>query len=173
MSNTSLFCPTTWKPVNATVRACGRQESNSASCNSVIFSTNGMEYSQVCGRIIGYQYVSPHAFQPSLFLNREIDSYYIDGVSLTHGAPGSRTHVWSFVNAWTEKASAGAVCACMFSNYSEWPYTVPSFVDNNYFCATGNNRHPYLFNVILSHNRLWDGEGCTGSNTCCQFNQPS
>ena len=93
-------------------------------------------------------------------------------MSLTHGAPGSRTHVWSFVNAWTERASAGAVCACMFSNYSEWPYTVPDFVGNNYFCATGNNRSPYIHDVILSHNPLWDGEGCTGSNTCCQFNQP-
>ena len=169
MSNTSQLCPTVWKPVNTTVRACGRQESSSASCNSVIFSTNGMEYSQVCGRIIGYQYGSPQAFHPSLFNDLGIDSWYIDGVSLTHGTPGSRTHVWSFVNAWTELAGYRAVCTCMRSG---WPYAVPDFVGNNYFCATGNDKLPYLYSVILSHNPLWDGEGCTGSNTCCQFNRP-
>ena len=172
MPDLTQFCPSEWSPINSTIRACGRQESSSASCNSVFFTTNGMEYSQVSGRITGYQYGTVHAFHSSISNNVGINSWYIDGVSLTHGAPGSRTHVWSFVNAWTERASTGAVCACMFSNYSEWPYTVPDFVGNNYFCATGNNRSPYIHNAVLTHNPLWDGEGCTGSNTCCQFNQP-
>ena len=125
MSDPTQFCPSEWTTVNGTiystvVRACGRQESKySGSCNSVFFSINGMEYSQVSGRITGYQYKHTSAFHSSIFSNPGIDSWYIDGVSLTHGAPGSRTHVWSFVNAWTETASAGAVCACMLSNYSE------------------------------------------------------
>ena len=172
MSNSSQFCPSTWNTVNTTVRACGHLETNRGSCRSAFFSTNGMEYTIVCGRIIGYQFGSPLAFLPWIINNPGIDSWYIDGVSLTHGAPGDRTHVWSFVNAWTEQASTNTVCACMFSNYSEWPYAVPNLVDDNYFCATGNNRLPYINDVILSHNPLWDGEGCTGSNTCCQFNQP-
>ena len=173
MSDLTQFCPSTWT-INTTVRACGRQESSSASCHSVFFSTNGMEYSQVSGRITGYQYGTPHAFHFSIYFNPGIDNAYIDGVSLTHGAPGSRTHVWSFVNAWTETGGSGAthICACMLSNYSEWQHTVPDFVGNNYFCATGHNRYFYSHHVILFHNPLWDGEGCTGSNTCCQFNQP-
>ena len=170
MSDLTQFCPNAWT-INTTVRACGRQESSVGSCNSVFFRTNGKKYSQVSGHITGYQYGFVHAFHHSSIYNR-IDSWYIDGVSLTHGAPGSRTHVWSFVNAWTERASASTVCACMFSNYSEWPYTVPDFVGNNYFCATGNNRQPYIHKAVITHNPLWDGEGCTGSNTCCQFNQP-
>ena len=64
------------------------------------------------------------------------------------------------------------VCACMLSNYSEWPYTVPDFVGNNCFCATGHNQYYSSHDVVLLHNFLWDDEGCTGSNTCCQFNQP-
>jgi len=163
-----------WNTVNTTVRACGRQESSLGSCDSVMFSTNGMEYTQVCGRITGYQYGFPSAFHTSsLIRNPGLDSWYIDGVSLTHGTTSSRTHVWSFVNAWTERASYSAVCPCMLSNHSKWPYTVPDFVGEYYFCATGNNDEiPYTHNHILSHNPLWDGEGCTGSNTCCQFNQP-
>ena len=49
-------------------------------------------------------------------------------------------------------------------------YTVPSFVGNSYFCATGSRDSPG--NTVLYNNPLWDGVGYTGSNTCCQFNQP-
>ena len=57
----------------------------------------------------------------------------------------------------------------MLSNLSEWPYTVPSYVGNNYFCATGTCTKPGL--TLFSDNPLWDGVGCAGNNTCCQFNQ--
>ena len=92
MSNHTQICPIAWSAANSTVRACGRQELNSASCNSVFFGTNGKEYSQISGRITGYQYRNTLAFDPSLYKNPGIDRWYIDGVSLTHGAPGSRTH---------------------------------------------------------------------------------
>ena len=178
MSDNTQICPSAWSAVNSTVnstvRACGRQELRfGPSCDSVFFSTNGKEYSRVSGRITGYQYGFTPGFLSSFQTNPPgIDSWYINGVSLTHGAPGSRTHVWSFVNAFTETTSANGVCACMFSNYSEWPFNVPNFVGNNYFCATGHNQYFSSHNSILFHNPLWDGEGCTGSNTCCQFNQP-
>ena len=51
MSDLTQFCPSAWK-INTTVRVCGRQESSGGSCNSVFFSTNGIKYSQVSGRII-------------------------------------------------------------------------------------------------------------------------
>ena len=102
--------------------------------------------------------------------NIGLDSWYVDGVSLTHGIPGSRTHVWTFVNAYHETPSSPSICPCVLSNYSEWPHTVPCFVGNNYFCATGSRDTPSK--TVLYNNPLWDGLGCTGSNTCCQFNQP-
>ena len=43
------------------MRLCGR-ESSSASCKSVTYSTFGMNYSHVCGRVIGYQSGGPDAF---------------------------------------------------------------------------------------------------------------
>ena len=171
MNDTSQTCPSAWATINTTVRACGRQSSGSGSCNSVFYSTNGRSYQQVCGRIIGYQYHSPNAFKSSVTGNTTLDSWYVDGVSLTHGPPGTRTHVWTFAIAYFETtAYLPWTCACMLSNYSEWSYTIPSFVGNNYFCATGSRDNPG--SNLLTDNPLWDGVGCTGSNTCCQFNQP-
>ena len=42
-------------------RVCGRTR-NAASCDSAIFPTHGIEYSHVCGRVIGYQNLSPDSF---------------------------------------------------------------------------------------------------------------
>ena len=164
MTDSSQTCPSAWATINKPVRACGRRQPNRGSCNSVFYSTNRLSYTQVCGRINGYQYGFTDAF---LLDGTGLNSWYVDGVSLTHGPPGSRTHVWTFANAQYETSF---LCPCMFSNYSEWPHTVPSFVGNNYFCATGSHNEPPR--TVLSDNPLWDGVGCTGNNTCCQFNQP-
>ena len=37
------------------VRACGRPATSSGSCVGKIFSSSGIKYSQVCGKVIGYQ----------------------------------------------------------------------------------------------------------------------
>ena len=171
MNDSSQTCPSAWATINTPVRGCGRQPSNCGSCHSVFYSSNGLSYTQVCGRINGYQYGTPNAFYPSVIRSINLDKWYVDGVSLTHGPPGSRTHVWTFANAYSETTTVLTwKCACMLSNPSEWPYAVPSFVGNDYFCATGSRDIPS--NTVLSNNLLWDGVGCTGSNTCCQFNQP-
>ena len=168
MADSSQTCPSAWAAVETPVRACGRRESSGGSCDSVFYSTDELWYTQVCGRINGYQYGSTNALCAS---RRGLETWYVDGVSLTHGSPGSRTHVWTFVNAWyeisTNKFEDG--CPCMLSNPSEWPRTVPAFIGDNYFCATGTAAKRGGF---LTDNPLWDGVGCTGSNTCCQFNQP-
>ncbi len=172
MTNSSQSCPSAWETINSPmVRGCGRQPSRFGSCDSVSYSPRGITYTQVCGRIIGYQYYSPNAFAPSLTGNTSLESWYIDGVSLTHGPPGSRTHVWSFVNAYYETVDSNWKCPCKLSNSSLWPYSVPEFIGNNYFCSTGSHDPPG--NILLTDNPLWgDGEGCTSVNTCCQFNHP-
>ncbi len=172
MTNSSQSCPSAWAVVETfNVRACGRQLSRTGSCDSVFYSTHGTKYTQVSGRIKGYQYNSPNAFESFINGYTSLDSWYIDGISLTHGRPGSRIHVWSFVNAYYETTSFNEwKCPCMLSSSSTWPYTIPVFVGENYFCATGSRNTPGA--SVLVDNPLWDGVGCTGDNTCCQFNQP-
>ena len=49
----------------------------------------GIHYSQICGRVIGYQFGDSNAFHwPGEFVD-DIDTPYIDGVSVTYGTPHS------------------------------------------------------------------------------------
>ena len=59
-------------------------------CSSTFFDTYEIEYSFVCGRIIGYQDYSPDDF----FQRRSqtIDGNYVDGISLTYGR-NPRKHI--------------------------------------------------------------------------------
>ena len=61
MSDTNQSCPTGFRLYQSGgVRACGRQASSGASCQSIKFQA-GISYSQVRGRVVGYQYRSPDA----------------------------------------------------------------------------------------------------------------
>ena len=75
-------CPSAWREITYPIRTCGRG-TDIRGCDSVIlFSTNGMQYSNVVGRVVGYQYGQPEAF-PSA--SKSINNHYLDGVSITRG----------------------------------------------------------------------------------------
>ncbi len=152
------------------LRTCGRMEGQ-AGCTSTTYSTYGVEYSKVCGRIIAYQYGSPDAFY-RYFFNRSvsIDDGYVDGVSLTHGQ-SPRQHIWTFANALDEAGSNNDdVCPC---TRPDVPYTgaVPPFIGQDYFCETGS-RQAFSFTTFYSDDPLWNGQGCGSNSTCCEFNNP-
>ena len=97
ISNRSSSCPSGLQlHVDSGIRSCEIQSSN-ATCASSMFSTSGVEYTKVCGKVLAYQFSSTDAFRSS----HNIDSIYVDGVSLTHGhAP--REHIWTFAAALDE-----------------------------------------------------------------------
>ena len=158
MSDPSQQCPTELRLYNeGGVRACGRQTSSRGSCNSVTFSTNGLSYSQVCGRVVGYQYGSPDAIHSSV----SIDSYYVDGISITHGSPFQ--HIWTLAAGYTETGTANSLCPCNIGSTA----SVPSFVGNDYFCESGNPLNTWSAQ-FYPDDPLWDGEGCGGiEGPCC------
>ena len=171
MSNPRHTCPLAWELINTPRRSCARPSNASFySCYSAMFPTQGIQYSQVCGRIIGYQVGQPEAFFGS---TREtaISGRYVDGVSLTYGSP--RQHIWTFANALQEaQDDFEAVCPCTHGN-EQHPVNIPSFIGNDYFCETGvppgqnfNNK------VFYADDPLWDGQGCGPTSTCCTFNNP-
>ena len=94
-NDTSTSCPSGLRErVDSGIRTCGI-ESSGAACPSVMFSTSGVEYTKVCGKVIAYQYRSSDAFGSNgRGLNPTIDSNYVDGVSLTHGHT-PRNHIWT------------------------------------------------------------------------------
>ncbi len=150
------------------LRTCGRIEGR-AGCTSTTYSTYGVKYSNVCGRILAYQSSTPNAFRAYL-LNRalSIDDGYVDGVSLTHGQL-PRQHIWTFANALDETRSDADACPC---SRPDLPYTgaVPPFIGQDYFCETGS-RQAYSY-IFYPDDPLWDGQGCGSISTCCEFNNP-
>ena len=108
--------------------ACGRTVNRG--CTSLQFSPNGA-YTNVCGRVRGYQYYYPEAFNSG---TNSIDSHYLEGISITHGTP--RTHIWSYVAGLTELSHTNHRCPCARSDPTD-RYLVPSFVGEDFYCESG------------------------------------
>ena len=159
MSDPLQQCPTNWREVNnGGVRACGR--STNASCPVTVYST-GSQYSEVCGRVIGYQEGSADAFNRFISPLPTIDGPYVDGISVTYGSP--RMHIWTFAAGLTEGAHGISDCPCVEPSGQ----SAPDFIDNNYYCESGNQdpMGNFIYGNLYSNDPLWDGEQCEGQ--CC------
>ena len=170
MTDPNQQCPDGFRLVNRTtapLRTCGRYQP--AGCVSTSFSAFGIEYSQVCGRIVGYQDRTPDAFW-SYYTNMSltIDDNYVEGVSLTHGQL-PRQHIWTFAVALDEQRSSEFVCPCTRPD-SNYTGIVPPFVGQDYFCETGSRDFAEF--IFYANDPLWNGQGCGGNSTCCSFNNP-
>ena len=170
MTNSSHQCPSgLGQRTDSNTRTCVR-DSNSPGCSSVTFSSVTLEYSRVCGKIIAYQFASPDAFAPTgRPSNPSINTYYVDGVSLTHGSP--RQHIWTLAAAHNEDNGLHLNCPCTNNNTASQATQPPAFVRNDYFCDTGSSTLSTTTN-FNADDPLWDGAGCGSLNTCCSFNNP-
>ena len=174
MTDPNQNCPAGFRLVTRTsapLRTCGRP--GPAGCVSTSFQTYGVKYVHVCGRVIGYQDGTPDAF--GQYANTPggtaIDSVYMDGVSLTHGQ-SPRQHIWTFAGAADETARnfiLANVCPCTQPDIL-YAGTIPSFVGQDYFCDTGSREA--VGSIFYHNDSLWDGQGCGGNSTCCEFNNP-
>ena len=171
MTNPNTTCPSGWQLTGYSKRTCGRVSDARDTCDSVTFTT-GREYSKVCGRMKAYQWGGTDAFQ-NYHSGRvtSINGAYVDGVSITHGSPQRRQHIWTFVAGLSESNPTwNSACPCDASINIR----VPAFVDEDYFCESavngvwGHNRHRKL----LSNDPLWDRENCLSSSTCCSLHNP-
>ena len=154
-------------------RVCGASPSTYATCSSVIFPSLGIEYSRVCGRIRAYQYGSTDAFGNSYGgrgSNPGIDTFYVDGISLTRGSP--RQHIWTFASGLDEANSDSRHnCFCTNARSDSTATRPPSFVGSDYFCETGAGGS-YTSYGFHPNDPLWDGAGCGSASSCCTFNSP-
>ena len=150
MSDSAEDCPSGFRPYQSGgVRACGRESSNSGSCQSVKFPSNGIKYSQVCGRVVGCQYASPDGLDTTYGTGHDdINSHYVDGISLTRGSP--RKHVWTFI--------AG----------SDSVSNTQSFVGEDYFTESGTIPNLDWVGRLWTNNPLWDGRKCASYQQACK-----
>ena len=111
MSDSTVNCPTGFRLYQSRgVRACGRPDSSGGSCSSVQYPSNGISYSQICGRVVGYQYGTPNAVDTVYGNISDINSYYVDGVSITRGSP--RQHVWTLMAGLFDSHYRDSNCPC-------------------------------------------------------------
>ena len=146
---------------------CGRPTfSSSAGCSSTIFSTLGLNYYKVCGKVRGYQYNSPDAF---LKLSAGIDSYYVDGISITYGQ-NPRTHIWTYACGLREDRVGVHGCPCN-TGYSGGINVASSFVGNHYYCESAvDPGKPWTSQILHPNDPLWDGNNCDSREASCCTN---
>ena len=144
---------------NQPIRLCGKR--TDSSCDSVTYSSYGVQYQQVCGRVRGYQYISPDGFERHSHCPAPctIDNPYVDGVSITHGV-GPRKHIWTYAAGAFDHETAQAACPCAGGT------SPPSYVGSDYYCESGHSTNTQ--DGLATDDPLWDGRDCSGvERTCC------
>ena len=138
---------------------CGFSILSSAGCSSTSFPSAGVRYTEVCGRVRGYQFGTPDAFGD---IGTGIESYYVDGVSITHGK-NPRQHIWTYAGAYYPNAIGQEAYPC--SNGSN---SANAFVGNHYYCESGIPFGKGWSYILYPNDPLWDGKQCDSHEvTCC------
>ena len=137
-------------------------------CNSTFFSTYGLNYTKVCGRVRGYQYGYPEGFicymHPTWYCYRAHPQVKTYGVTFTYGN-NSRRHIWTYAAGDYEQGTLSRFCPCN-SDSQLVNYTIP-FVGNDYYCESGSGATYSGFD-LYPNDPLWDGQDCPGCEaTCC------
>ena len=157
MRDSNESCPSGFKLYSSNgVRACGRPTSSKGSCVGTVFTSNGIEYTEVCGKVIGYQV----GFTDGVLIT---DGENFDHISLTHGS--NNNTIWLFICG-TRKNLFYSNCPCGTVNT-----IVPSAsVGSDYYCESGvaGSNGPQI-GKFYNNETLWDGKGCgTQETACCQ-----
>ena len=171
MTDSSQSCPSglTLTNYSPDVRSCGRSGALRG-CWSTSFNTGTSQYREVCGRVRGYQFGGPSAFVGYYHtaLRQGLDGYYVEGVSLTHGPAGSRTHIWTFA-AGVDELNDGTFSSDHYCPCTGNAPAPPPFVGNNYFCESGLHTTYTGQYIFYPDDPLWDNMNCVDSNSCCEF----
>ena len=142
------------------IRVCRRQ-GNNAGCRSIKFPTNGISYTQICGRVIGYQKGTTDGVNTG---RNNINDAYIDGVSITRGSP--RQHVWSYISGIHSNTNLVSSCPCN-TGVNASNNKVQKFVGEHYYCESGNNVNNVNAGTLYTTDPLWDGNDCLSLEAPC------
>ena len=168
MSDASTNCPSQWRLLQGGGnRACGRT-TNGFGWNARAHSVQGVPYQKVCGKVIGYVFGSPDAFDRWNSQKwRAENEVYFDGVDIVYGHnnPNNYNHLWT--NAATF-ADNQIKCPCRTGSNR----IVPTFIGTNHYCEGGNPGGGWSAS-LKTNDPLWDGMQCTGLEApCCTTGAP-
>ena len=154
----SSRCPSTL--VQNTVSGTRLCTKNANNCQSVPIPSLGIQYSQVCGRVRGYQKHSTDAFRHHQ--KSSINSAYLDGVSITRGSP--RKHIWSLAVGHSE-STANVPHGCPCNTGASSSVRPAPFVGNDFYCESGYSSG--TANQFAVADPLWDKKLCRGREAPC------
>ena len=161
MRDSSESCPSGFKLYSSNgVRACGRPTSNKGSCVGTVFTSNDIEYTEVCGKVIGYQV----GWTDGAFVYRGD----FDKVRITHG--NNSKPIWLFLPG-TYKNNYHPNCPCGNGSPSSHYTTKLASIGSDYYCESGYSGSSSFVQKgkFYYTERLWDGKGCgTAETACCQ-----
>ena len=147
-----VSCPDNFevRDPNSNPPRCRRTNINKG-CNSVIYPSNNLSYSQVCGTVRVYPEGTPDGFDT--FVDRSI---YVDGVYLTYGDSSNRNHIWTYTAATTVGSGTRGCDQCNYRKPSNMPGI--NFTCISAHCSNANSCFP---------NALWGSEAqqCFGDET--------
>ena len=176
MSESLHNCPPNWEEYTKDtggIRTCQRKSSG-PSCDSVIIPSNDIHYTEICGRVVGYQFGSTGAIASNL---NDINSYYVDGVSITRGTP--RQHLWTLMSGLNQYGTYNYVshCPCYTDcadgkSCSVWQPDQSFFLENDWYCESGNNDYSTWGYKSYMNDPLWDGKGCSNKESPCCAQKP-
>ena len=127
-------------------------------CDSVNITTSGASYQKVCGRFLGYRVGSPDAFNSFSGYGWNLETYYVDGVSITYGSPGNRHHVYTYA-AGVDEFNSSFSCPCSGGT------SPPDFVESDYYCESGGTT--IAQGTFYYGDVLWDGQLCRNDEVRC------
>ena len=159
MSQDGASCPQELTQRNMSgLILCGQ---STTGCAGTLYSTLGLSYSRVCGRLRGYQFATPDGFLSYIYnTNLRLDQGYVDGVSITYGTAPTK-HIWTYVVGYSLARHIN-VCPCNSNSVA----SVPPYVGNDYYCETANNAGSAVWH-FLPDDPLWDGQQCPGVEAPC------
>ncbi|KAL5476198.1 hypothetical protein EMCRGX_G026114 [Ephydatia muelleri] len=165
MSDPTQRCPSSWQTFTSPRPSCGKK-ADSVPCDSVSINTCGASYQMICGRFGGYQVGEPDGFASYAGLGSSLETYYVDGVSITYGSLGNRHHVYTYAAGLTEISINLGVCPCAGGA------SPPPFIGSKYYCESGNPLSTFNKTAFYYSDLIWDGQLCrNGEVACCE--QPS
>ena len=161
MTDITQNCPSGLQElITGGIRVC-RREGTTDGCRSNIFQTNGISYSQICGKVVGYQKGRPNG----VVNTNDINSAYLDGVSITRGSP--RQHVWSYIAGISSNINYHLTLVCPCNSNAHTNNKVQSFVGEHYYCESGTTDSNPNSDSTFTTDPLWDGNNCPSNEAPC------
>ena len=156
MSEPNATCPSGLNSYffpNINYPLCDRPHPSNGGCNSTIFSTFGLNCSQVCGQIRGYHRGNVDGIYDNNHGSPSLEGAYVDGVSITHGN-NPRHHIWTYIVGQKETSITQWDCPCNNGSTE----TIPQYVGDDYYCESGVSVSEAY--TLHYNDPLWDGIQC-------------